>query len=690
MNTRALLKELTVAILAALFWTLSAFAQEPVRLESGVSGHIHPALCRTKKGTLVAVFCKSEYKPYLITRSTDGGKSWSAPTPFPHTVSTQVYPGSLTTLSDGRLLHAWNVWFAPTEGVKSRYVAFSLSSDDGVTWSEPKALNKNADPKVHSVIRHPILELSPKSWLFPLADRTILFNPDTGEETPFADGANHGLVPIVRTSAGTIVSGKGKRSTDGGKTWQDIKPFPDVFTQGWRHQMVALQNGWLLASQVVGPGVGGDIINYIISRDDGQTWDLEHPVEFYNPGRPIGGRACPRSVELDAQTLGTIYYDVDDKQPGGSGVFFRTMPLTKLAPPSAAAASSSSSASVVLPVIQSAASDEKGRIVVNGKPLFPILLYDAPADPESLRKFHDHGFNVITVAKTEDAEAARQAGLYAAAHSKKITNLDSVLLGIGIDSPVLNLKPPLLENLKADLDKTRAAIPNRPVMHAIGYWLDEPKGVITNVLPPAEKYEEVVQAIDVSAPYLYPVPYQPIQSVGEAVARAANASGGKKPVLPVLQIFAWTATDRYPTAAELKCMVYLALIHGARGIGYYSYSHVTGKKGVTFAEEKPEVWDSLRSVNAELAQIGPFVLDAETDPAVTLKETGLECRAFSSGARHLVLLANPSDSPRESVLAFASVGEMRLRSIGGGADVVVRGGVAMVKIEANGAMAFQY
>jgi hypothetical protein len=107
----------------------------PVRVGSAVSGHIHPALCVSKKGTLVAVYCQHEYKPHLITRSTDSGKTWSAPKPFPHTRNTLVYPGSLSTLADGRLVHAWNVWFTE-KGKKSRHVAFSVSSYDGLTWGD--------------------------------------------------------------------------------------------------------------------------------------------------------------------------------------------------------------------------------------------------------------------------------------------------------------------------------------------------------------------------------------------------------------------------------------------------------------------------------------------------------------------------------------------------------------------------
>lgn len=346
--------------------------------------------------------------------------------------------------------------------------------------------------------------------------------------------------------------------------------------------------------------------------------------------------------------------------------------------------------STSLPPIQTAVSDEHGRIVVNGKPFFPILLYGVPGDSESLKRIHDHGFNTVSVSRPQDIEAAKAAGLYCAAHGKKIDKTDNILLAIGMDSPVLNLKPPLIGNLKADLEKVRKAVPNRPVMHAIGYWLNEPAGVVSNTLPPPDKYEAVVQTIDVAAPYLYPVPYQPIHSVGDAVGRAWAASNGKKPLLPILQIFTWTVTDRYPTPAELKCMVSLSLIHGATGIGFYSYNHVTGKKGVTFDQEQPATWAMLKEINAELAETGPFLLDSAPDPSVALKERGaVQLRAVSHTGSRLILLANPTAAATEATLQFASTPEGALKRVGPGDGITIHGGTAKVRLEANGTAAFR-
>jgi hypothetical protein len=303
----------------------------PVRIGSGVSGHIHPAVCVTKKGTVLVVHSQSDFRNLRLTRSDDGGRTWTWPVAFPGTEKLEIYPGSLTVLRDGRVVHAWNTWYKDAAGKKSRFVQFSISSDEGKSWGDVKSLAKNANAT--SVVRHPLVELDTDDWLFSLSDRTIHYNPKTGVETKFGDGAPHGLVPIVRTPKGTFVSGSGKRSTDGGKTWARVEPFPKIGADGWRYDMTCLENGWLIASEVLGPGFGGDCWRFVVSRDDGATWDFANTVEFYNPGRPIGGRACPRTVQLDRDTLGTVYYDIDPKQDGGAGVFFLRTPLQKLMPP---------------------------------------------------------------------------------------------------------------------------------------------------------------------------------------------------------------------------------------------------------------------------------------------------------------------------------------------------------------------
>ena len=297
-----------------------------VRIANPVDGHIHPAVCHSPKGTIVVTYGQINHRDLRITRSVDGGKTWSATEPFAHTEKKSYYPGSLTTLNDGRLLHAWNRWSGETNETEPRSVLYSTSSDDGLTWSEPKAFPR--DLKVMSVIRHPLVELSPNRWLMSLSDRTLVFDPSTETSIPFGDGRPHGLVPIVRTPKGTFVSGAGQRSTDDGKTWNEIDKFPNLKEQGWRHEMVCLSNGWLLASEILGPGVGGEKIRYVISRDDGLTWD--DVFKYYNPGRPIGGRACPRTISLDPQTIGVVFYDVDRQQAGGSGLFFMRIPLAKL------------------------------------------------------------------------------------------------------------------------------------------------------------------------------------------------------------------------------------------------------------------------------------------------------------------------------------------------------------------------
>ncbi len=320
---------------------------EPIRIADVIGGHVHPAVCVTPSGTLLVVYNKEGGggKELLLSRSGDGGARWSEPLPIPVIRDCSIYPGALTTLSDGRILLNWSCYRQTGES-QWREPQFSISADEGETWSTPRHY-PITDHTNYTCMRHAVVEWSTVQWVCPFYDRTVLYNMQTDQVTPFGDGRNHGMVPMVRTPRGTLVSGapqahapvpigvpgnmvRGLRSTDGGRTWEALGVFPPFGVAGY--DLTVLTNGWIALTYIVyGVGQDGEFsYELVLSRDDGKTWDFDHAVEVYNPGRRIGGRGWPRTVQINAETLGTVFYDLIPDQPGGPGVFItmRSIPLS--------------------------------------------------------------------------------------------------------------------------------------------------------------------------------------------------------------------------------------------------------------------------------------------------------------------------------------------------------------------------
>ncbi|MGE0757527.1 MAG: hypothetical protein AB7O38_10920 [Pirellulaceae bacterium] len=165
----------------------SLVADSPlVRVADVVGGHIHPSVCVTKKGTLIVTYGRINHRDLRLTRSMDGGQTWSEPVPFAPTVGKTYYPGSLTSLSNGQVIHAWNRWSSDTNESEPRSVVYAASDDDGLTWSAPQPFPR--DPQVRSVIRHPFVELETGHWLVSLDDRTFVFDPASRMPESFGVG----------------------------------------------------------------------------------------------------------------------------------------------------------------------------------------------------------------------------------------------------------------------------------------------------------------------------------------------------------------------------------------------------------------------------------------------------------------------------------------------------------------------
>lgn len=321
----------------------------PVRVGNVIDGHVHPALCVTRTGDVLAVYNRQGGggKELLLSRSRDGGRTWSEARPVTGIANCSIYPGSLTTLSDGRVVLNWSCYRSEGERLW-RQPQYCESADLGQTWTEPRDVPL-ADLTNYSCLRHAVLELSPNRWVLPFYDRTVIFDAQTRQILPFGDGRNHGMVPIVKTSRGTLISGapvanstvpvglprdivRGLRSTDGGKTWEALHAFPTFGVAGY--DLTVLANDWIVLTSII-YGIGQDgewAYELIVSRDDGRTWETNRAVTAYNPGRRIAGRGWPRTAQIDGETLGTLFYDLDGAQPGGPGVFFVRTPVRNLAP----------------------------------------------------------------------------------------------------------------------------------------------------------------------------------------------------------------------------------------------------------------------------------------------------------------------------------------------------------------------
>ncbi len=147
-------------------------------------------LVKTAKGTLLCQFISgtaygTDGKPYLA-RSSDLGKTWTVDL-APANVS-----GMIQSLKDGRLV---SVRLGATDS------AFSESTDDGLTWSAPVAIDMAKPPNLRNFAL---------GWPLQLKDGTlIMFGYGTHESS---------TAPITKWGA-VHLQGFATRSTDGGKTW---------------------------------------------------------------------------------------------------------------------------------------------------------------------------------------------------------------------------------------------------------------------------------------------------------------------------------------------------------------------------------------------------------------------------------------------------------------------------------------
>ncbi len=274
-------------------------------------------------------------------------------------------------------------------------------------------------------------------------------------------------------------------------------------------------------------------------------------------------------------------------------------------------------------------------LIVQGKPFFPLGIYESPATEDYIKKLKEAGFNLchlsggvspflpkildtlqayglkawISVSHLLDfSQEAEKKREQLARYVELLGHHRGLLCWESIDEPAWGKQS--AEGLYEGYCFLRA--------------LDQQHIIWTNHAPrnTIAELAHFNRATDIAGADIYPVPEgvghsdlpnKTISVVGDETDKNRQAVLGEKPVFMVLQGFGWAELSKpdpkrppvMPTFKQSRFMAYDAILHGANGLLYW---------GTHYTKKPSRFWSELRSLISELAALQD-ILASETLPA---------------------------------------------------------------------------
>lgn len=169
--------------------------------------------------------------------------------------------------------------------------------------------------------------------------------------------------------------------------------------------------------------------------------------------------------------------------------------------------------------------------------------------------------------------------------------------------------------------------------------------------------EEQPALTDIIAPDPYPVGHRDagedltLTSKVTQITTRAVRNQNPKGVWVVPQIFDWHSylpeqKSHQPSLDEMRNQAYQALIHGAKGLVFYSYFDL---KYIKYRREKDAIdwdvfherWGDVAAMAQELKNITPIILQDKQVPLTLPDNAKIEAAAWQDGEELVMLLANP-------------------------------------------------
>ena len=302
--------------------------------------------------------------------------------------------------------------------------------------------------------------------------------------------------------------------------------------------------------------------------------------------------------------------------------------------------------------------DGRQRMIVDGKPFFPIGVYVHPADKEIpyLSRLKNSPFNCII----ECSADRKMLDKFHAAGLKTIPKAPWNPKWAGPAARSLRNHPALLAWYVIDEAPADKAAEKRELQRTLEDA--DPDHPTFAVLDLPRNADALMGAFDIVSSDPYPIGRGrgAISRTSEYPRICRERTWGLRPLWQVPQSFSWNwmrnyghpEENRYPTYEELRSMTWQAVAGGANGLLWYSAHHIFK---CAPPEELETNWGNLVKVAEEVKSRVDVLLSSEVPPSVVISTADAAARAFRKDGRVWLLVANRTGKPVQGVAAVGDV-----------------------------------
>ena len=287
------------------------------------------------------------------------------------------------------------------------------------------------------------------------------------------------------------------------------------------------------------------------------------------------------------------------------------------------------------------------QLVLDGKEFFPIGMYGVySADGvEALKELKAAGFNAVQTYVyskkylQDYLREAQQVGLRAFIYPGTRLSRDEVdpLGKVASMVKTLSEKDAVLAWQLADEQEYNKILPEQVEELRRRIHLGDRSRPTALVIAKSNNYKNYAPVTDIMIVDPYPVSKEPLTGISDAVEKARIAVKNKKPVWVVVQLFGYQneqhkgyGRKREPTIGEVRCMTYLAIVHGAKGIFYFAYH------GSQYdVRLSPKYWEGVKGIAGELRDLTPVLLASGNGKKINVQDQGGGQKAIHSLVKKL-------------------------------------------------------